>query len=630
MNHPTHQQRIETLQARSLRIDSRGAAARHTEARFPWLRLFSLLIWITGTYLALSLTPPPAAWALSFILLAVFVMITIAHRRVLAAIERYDALAWLTNSRIARANIDWGHIPAHFSIEVSPDHPFDRDLIVTGPRSLHHLIDSTTSTGGSRRLANWLLETKPNIAAIETRQQQVRELVNLPGLRARLALNGALIAFQDRAGSGDPTHTRRWDGDAVLRWLHHNTSSASLRRYLVVLGFLAALNLTLFALNAAGILPAWWILTLVIYLGVQSYKFQETSEVFGEAYGLARRLEQLKVILSDLESYPFQPASELARLCTPFQMAPALPSRILRRASLIASAASVRGNPFLSLALNLLVPWDMFFAYQLDQFKQRLSSVLPAWLEALYTLEALGALAEFSVLNPGYSNPVLHPPASDPILRTTAIGHPLIPYSARVANPFTINQMGTIILVTGSNMSGKSTFLRTVGANLCLAYAGSVVCADQLHVQPFRLFASMNVADSLNDGISFFYAEVRRLKALLDALLTGEPGDEQSLPLFFLIDEIFRGTNNRERRVGSESYLRALAGKHGTGLISTHDLELVLLEKEIPQMQNYHFREDIEGERMVFDYRLLPGPSPTTNALRIMALAGLPVQPTGN
>jgi DNA mismatch repair ATPase MutS len=196
----------------------------------------------------------------------------------------------------------------------------------------------------------------------------------------------------------------------------------------------------------------------------------------------------------------------------------------------------------------------------------------------------------------------------------------LIADPARVTNDFTLQQMGEVIIITGSNMSGKSTFLRTVGANLALAYAGSTVSAQALECLPFRLFTSMNVSDSLSDGISFFYAEVRRLKALLEQLEM-----THTLPLLFLIDEIFRGTNNRERQIGSRAYTQALAGKNGAGLISTHDLELAHLAENIPAVRNFHFREDIHDGKMVFDYQIRPGPSPTTNALRIMALAGLPV-----
>ena len=202
-----------------------------------------------------------------------------------------------------------------------------------------------------------------------------------------------------------------------------------------------------------------------------------------------------------------------------------------------------------------------------------------------------------------------------------ALGHPLIPADEKVCNDFSLMQQGTLVIITGSNMAGKSSFLRTLGVNLALAYAGGPVNADHLETGLFRLFSTIRVSDSVTDGFSYFYAEVRRLKALLDALEAEHP-----YPLFFLIDEIFKGTNNRERLIGSRAYIRALVGRNGMGLISTHDLELVQLADEIPQVRNAHFREEVVDGRMVFDYRLRPGPCPTTNALKIMQLEGLPVE----
>jgi DNA mismatch repair ATPase MutS len=160
-----------------------------------------------------------------------------------------------------------------------------------------------------------------------------------------------------------------------------------------------------------------------------------------------------------------------------------------------------------------------------------------------------------------------------------------------------------------------------LGLNLCLTYAGGPVCAASLHTLPFRLFTSIRVTDSVTDGISYFYAEVKRLKALLDALEMDHP-----LPLFFLIDEIFRGTNNRERLIGSRSYIQALVGQHGVGAISTHDLELVRLADDMPSLKNYHFTESVADRRMLFDYQLRSGPCPSTNALKIMQMEGLPVE----
>jgi len=207
-----------------------------------------------------------------------------------------------------------------------------------------------------------------------------------------------------------------------------------------------------------------------------------------------------------------------------------------------------------------------------------------------------------------------------PLFDARQLGHPLIPFQTRVCNDFLIRQ-GEVVIITGSNMSGKSSFLRAVGVALALAGAGSVVDAAALRLTPFRLFTSLRVTDSVADGISYFYAEVKRLRALLEALSAPE-----GPPLFFLIDEIFRGTNNRERLIGSRAYVRALSARGGTGLIATHDLELIHLADELPNVSNRHFRETVEDGRMRFDYILRPGPCPTTNALAIMALEGLPVE----
>jgi len=194
----------------------------------------------------------------------------------------------------------------------------------------------------------------------------------------------------------------------------------------------------------------------------------------------------------------------------------------------------------------------------------------------------------------------------------------------KVVNDFSIHKRGEIDIITGSNMSGKSTFLRTLGINLCLAYAGGPVNASLFQTSLFRIFTCIRINDSVTEGYSYFYAEVKRLRKLLT-----EVESDNNMPLFFLIDEIFKGTNNRERRIGSESYISALVGKKCIGLISTHDLELVTLEEILPDIRNYHFKEDVLDGQMVFDYKLREGPCPTTNALKIMQMEGLPIDVNG-
>ena len=267
----------------------------------------------------------------------------------------------------------------------------------------------------------------------------------------------------------------------------------------------------------------------------------------------------------------------------------------------------------------MLVPWDFFFTYRLEKLKKEIALLLPRCLNAWYELEALNSLANFAWLNPGYTFPEIL--SNSTRFHAGGLGHPLIKPEYKICNDLELDEQRRIVILTGSNMAGKSTFLRSVGLNLCLAYAGAPVNAERLHISLFRLFTCIQVSDSVQDGLSYFYAEVKRLKLLLSAVEF-----EDDLPILFLIDEIFRGTNNRERHIGSHAFIRALSSrKNALGIIATHDLELTKLADEIPGIANFHFREEVGDGRMVFDYQLRSGPCPTTNALKIMRIEGLPV-----
>ncbi|HEX9616574.1 MAG TPA: hypothetical protein VGA03_04110, partial [Anaerolineales bacterium] len=547
---------------------------------------------------------------------AAFSLVVFLHRRVDRGARRFALSRRYHEAQRARLVLAWDGIPPSTASPPDRGHPFAADLYVTGPRSLHRLLDTAVSTGGSERLRDWLLGPVPDLDRLYERQALVRELRPRPGFRSRLALGGALVLA---AGY------ERWDGEQLLRWLEENLTGKSLGRILAALAILAGFNTGLFLLALLGGAPAYWIISLTVYAAAYLWVYRDLSEVFSQAQHLSDTLDRFRAVLAFLENYPYEPESRLARLCAPFWQAGQRPSRYLRRIAWIASAASLQGNPVVWLLLNGLVPWDLFFAYQLQRYKAAMRGQLPAWLEAWYELEALNSLANFAYLNPHYTFPqVLREvdPEDGAVFAAQSLGHPLIPEAEKVRNDFRIESLGQVALITGSNMSGKTTFLRTLGANLCLAYAGAPVDSARLTTIPWRLFTCIEVSDSLSDGISYFYAEVRRLKDLLDALRSPHP-----MPLFFLIDEIFRGTNNRERQIGGRAYVRALAGGHGAGLISTHDLELVTLADALPQVGNYHFQETVLDGRMIFDYRLRPGPSPTTNALRIMEMEGLPVDP---
>lgn len=615
MKESKKKKRLTVLERHKKRLENQLKVFKRLDNRFAWIRMAILLIGGLGTYLAFQFGVAWWGQAVGMLAIGVFGLAVAGHRKLDKSVQHFKISLHLVETLMARMGLDWGNIPTPPAIQQDRQHPFEMDLNVTAKRSIQQLIDTAVSAGGSQRLRDWLLDPHPDLVKIHHRQLVVRELEPLYGFRTKLALTSALAA-------GQPGE--RWDGEGLMKWLEKHSYSHSVMRWVILLGVLGLANLTLFILNALGWLPAFWVVTLLLY-GVLYYtKHQRYHDLFEEAYYLGTTLEKFRAVLIYLEDYPYGETSQLAKVCEPFIMARSQPSRYLRRIVWIASATSLSHNQFLGLVINLAVPWDLYFAERLERYKIEMRQLLPKWLESWYELEALNSLANFSYLNPDFAFPEVVENTGDgdrPFFEGRELGHPLLADDQRICNDFTIDQLGKIAIISGSNMSGKSTFLRTLGVNLLLAYAGGRVNATYLRIMPMRVFSSIGISDSLSDGISYFYAEVKRLRTLLDGLER-----DDLLPLFFLIDEIFQGTNNREREIGSRSYVGTLAGKNGVGVISTHDLELVKLADEIDQVGNFHFREEVQGGKMVFDYRLRSGPCPTTNALKIMQLEGLPVE----
>jgi energy-coupling factor transporter ATP-binding protein EcfA2 len=603
----THMRQMERLARMLMHLD-------HRENMFPWIRLATLVAGGILTFLAFQYGSTWLGWTAIAFSLAVFLGVVFIHRRLNQKIKRCKLSLDQVTTQVSRMNLDWGNIPLTLDEPVDPHHPFECDLNLSGSRSLLHLLDTSISRGGALRLRQWLLTPAPDPDTIAKRQQLVRELAPLTGFR-----NHLWLLFQMDKQEKDPP----FNGQPLLDWLENQARHDSLKNLTIYLGILAVINIVLFILNFVALIPPIWIITFIVYAGIYLFNYRSFRDLFDDAYDLWSGLGKFRPLLFCLEKYPYPGSSSLAELCAVFFNADSKPTRTLKKISLIASAASLQRNQLLWLPLNALLPWDLFFAYQLELCKTDLRLRLPVWLDTFYEIEALNSLANYAYLNPDLSFPEIVPPAetsTKPLMQAQELGHPLLPDQTRVCNDFTLSKSGEIAVITGSNMSGKSTFLRTLGINLVLAYSGSVVVARQFQAAPLRIFTCIHLSDSLTDGISYFYAEVRRLKVLLDALETDSP-----YPLFFLIDEIFRGTNHRERQEGSAAYIRALIGRHGAGVIATHDLTLAELAEQIDALHNYHFRDDVHDGRMAFDYRIRPGASPTTNALKIMKLEGLPV-----
>ena len=605
--------RLRALENQTHRLQRRLERLHRTSYRISWIRFVvffaavlaaGLTFYLDGIWLGILCA---AVGGLLFGL-AVYV-----HHRTNLAIRRYQLWLEATSAQIARATLDWEQVPVTFHHRPDPDHPFEVDLDIVGQRSLHRLLDTAVSYEGSQHLKDWLASTHPDPQRTIRRQQVVRELASRHLFRARLALNGKMAVGAKRT----------WRANHLMEWLEGHVPEASLRRWVFLFALFIGLNVLLFVANWLGALAPWWQVTLVIYLGLILLRSGAVDAAWDEAVALEGALRQLRAVFAQLETFSYRDAPHLRELCRPFHDSCHRPSRYLARITRVLVAMSLRSNALLRLMLNLLLPWDAYFAYRLSQTRARMAPHARAWMDAWFELEALASLANLAYLNPDYAFPrllVAREQQVPTVFQAQDLGHPLIPDGERVCNSLAVLEMGQVTIITGSNMAGKSVFLKTVGVNLALALAGGPVNARGLQTVPFRLFTCMGISDSVTDGISYFYAEVKRLKALLAELESDQPW-----PLLFCIDEIFRGTNNRERLIGSRAYVRALAGKRGLGFIATHDLELAKLAYEVPQVVNYHFRDQVVDDRMAFDYTLRPGPCPTTNALTIMQLEGLPV-----
>lgn len=620
-------QTLPRLVNRIARLERRAAQLESLNRKY-WRARRALFV--CGALLALffcKLSGSTAGLLLAAFFLAVFVVVAIYQNRVADSLTRNALMLNIKQIQIARINLDWEQLPRSEAAtpESAPapeQHPFATDLDAIGERSLHRLLDTAVTQEGSRRLKSWLLSERPDAQIIEQRQSLVQELCGLSLFRDKLQLQAAIAGRESQAERKvRRSQINRWDANTLVRWLEHSAHEVgeSLRSTVIQLAILAALNIALLVLAVLNLIPHVWPIVFLIYIGVMIAKQSPIMSAWGEVQDLEKTLRRFGAIFQYLESRRYPGRAQLAQVCAPFLDPHKRPSAELRRVERIAAALGLRTNALLWLLVNALVPWDFFFTYRLEQLKKELSQLVPRWLDAWYELEALNSLANFAWLNPSYEFPEVVSAVTQ--LDARQLGHPLIKPEHKTCNDFELDENHRIVILTGSNMAGKSTFLRTVGLNLCLAYAGAPVNAERFRVSLFRLFTCIKVSDSVQDGLSYFYAEVKRLKLLLAA---AESADD--LPLMFLIDEIFRGTNNRERHIGSYAFIRALSRRRNAlGLIATHDLELTGLASEIPGIVNAHFREEVGEGRMVFDYQLRPGPCPTTNALKIMRIEGLPV-----
>jgi ABC-type multidrug transport system fused ATPase/permease subunit len=575
-----------------------------------------LIVFATGVVLSITgyIISKEIGWILTILSLIGFGITVHLHNILIQGIRKTFTYKKIKEENLARMNVDWNNIPDPINNNPPSEMSAERDLDLTGKYSLHNLLDTAVSVEGSSLLRKWISGADPDRNVILDRQKIVQELSGLSRFRDRFILKARLVS------------RKVLECQKLVDWLNNSEKVVLPERLLYITSALIFTYIVLFVLNMLGYLPQLWIMVLVIYFFVYISNQKKISKIVEDSSELESQLKKFSALVILTGQYSFVKQPHLNGFLSVFRKGDQSAAHELKDLQSTISALLVRSNPLIGLVLNILMPYDIYFCRKLIKIKNNIRENIISWSEKLNELECYISLANFANLNPGYTFPELND-GNEISLDLKEIGHPLLSPDKKVCNDFSFDKQNEIVIITGSNMSGKSTFLRSVGINLCLAYAGAPVNAGKFGAPLYDLFTCIKVNDSVVDGISYFYAEVKKLKTLLDKFdRASEQNNINELKKFFLIDEIFKGTNNKERLTGSKAFVKELARKGATGFVTTHDLELINLEKEIPVIENYHFREEIVNDKMEFDYRIHKGPCPTTNALKIMKLSGLPVE----
>ena len=397
-------------------------------------------------------------------------------------------------------------------------------------------------------------------------------------------------------------------------WLAEKPSmgSSALRKVLIYL--LPALAIISLILLIAGFIHySVFFLVLLINLGYVTTGLKMTNRIHNAVSGSYRYLSSMDSLLSVLsgESFSSEHLNRMKQQVTGDGVSAAVAVKKLGR--LIQSFDS-RLNVIAGFGLNSLLLWDYHCIRRLDNWKAKYREHFPVWLHIIGNIDAFSSLGNFGFNNSGFTYPSI---TGNKIFSASMLGHPLIDEEKRVCNDFELTMKGGICIITGANMAGKSTFLRTVAVNYILAMTGAPVCARHLEFTPVKLFTSMRTTDSLAENESYFYAELKRLKTLKKMILEHEP-------VFFILDEILKGTNSADKSLGSVLFIKKLIPSKGTGLIATHDISLGELEKEFPDIiYNMCFEIEIENDRIIFDYRLRKGITKKMNAALLMRQMGI-------
>ena len=558
------------------------------------------------------------AFSIAWVILpiALFTALLVIHERLLRSTERRRRAVRYFEKALERMDGKWAGAGEPGDRYLRPEHPYAQDLDLFGKGSLFELLSTARTHIGEDTLARWLL-APAEPGTVRARQHAVDEL------RPRLDLREDLAVLGEEARTGvDPVSLASW-GEAppllgpghlrALLWFFTAIGVPGLAAgFVVFVGAFGALHLSE---RASVMMRDFCILTAIVNGSFRYSRRKAIEAVVGSVEEAAHELSLLSEVLVRLEREQFH-APLLADLRASLDSEGEPPSRRFARLHRIMELLDSRDNLFVRVA-DVFTMWTAHHALSVEDWRRHSGAAVRRWLTAAGEMEALCSLASHAFEHA--ADPFPEIVADGPSLVAEAIGHPLIPEDRVVRNDVRMGGELRLLVVSGSNMSGKSTLLRTLGVNAVLAQAGATVRAKRLVLSPLAVGASIKVTDSLQGGVSRFYAEILRLRQVLD--LTAGP-----LPVLFLIDEFLHGTNSHDRRIGAEALVRRLVERGAIGLITTHDLALADITNVLGERaRNVHFEDQIADGQIRFDYVMRPGVVRKSNAIELMRSVGLEI-----
>lgn len=542
--------------------------------------------------------------AVGSVFLLLFVGLVVIHTKLFHAKEYIAVLLQLNRDELNGLNYDYSAFDGAKEY-ADASHPFGIDLDLFGDRSLFQSINRTGIFPGKKQLAAWSMHPLTDKASILARQEAVKELAQLPDLRQQFRALSQLY----RNGQND---------EDLLRRLMSAPAILPNKKYWKTLTLLIpAAWFIIFILTGLQILSPTFIGGLVVlFFGIAMSQTKKISLFHNSVSKMEKILSTYARLIRQIEGYPFR-SVELKEITGALTNGNEKTSEAIKKLSTYLGKLDQRYNWLAAFILNTLFLWDIRQTLHIEEWKTKYAGQLDQWFDALGKFDALSSLATFAFNHPDS----VYPEITDQYfrLRGKQIGHPLMPRENCVKNDISIPAAPGFLIITGANMAGKSTYLRTIGVNYLLACTGAPVCAEEFTVYPARLVTSLRTTDSLNDNESYFFAELKRLKMIIERLNQGEK-------LFIILDEILKGTNSVDKQKGSIALMKQLISLQSCGIIATHDLILGDLQTVFPaQIKNYRFEADITNDELTFSYKLKEGIAQNMNACFLMKKMGITV-----